>query len=316
LGHSEDRMTTKEKFSYGGQAVIEGVMMRGSRHMAIAVRHPNGQIILETEPLSSTLYNGLISKVPFVRGLTMLWDALGLGMKGLFFSADVALAEEEDVEMGGAVTWITVAISLLFAIGIFFVAPLLIVGFLDRYITSDLLSNLTEGAVRMVFFLAYLLIIGLIPEIQRVFAYHGAEHKTINAYEAGYPLEVDSVQKQTTLHPRCGTGFLLIVIVLSVFVFALLGRPWLPIRILSRILLVPVIAMLAYEFIKFSAARLDNPLIRLLVLPGLKLQYLTTREPDDDMIEVAIAALKRVLVLEGLAEEEPIEVVSWAPQQI
>jgi len=239
-------------------------------------------------------------------------------MRSLFFSADIALTEEEDVDFGGPVTWITVAISVLFSIAIFFVAPLLIVGFADRYISSDLVSNLVEGGIRMLFFLIYLLAIGFIPDIQRVFAYHGAEHKTINAYEAGLPLEVDAVQSRKTLHPRCGTGFLLIVIVMSVLVFSLLGRPWLPLRILSRVLLVPVIAMLAYEFIKFSAARLENPLIRLLVVPGLKLQYLTTREPDDGMIEVAIAALKHVLVLEGLEKadiETGADTISWAPQR-
>jgi len=286
--------------------------------MAVAVRHPDGHIVLHTEPLSSAIYGAGISKFPFLRGLTMLWDAVGLGMRGLFFSADVALAEEDDVEFGGVVVWTTVALSLLLGIGLFFVLPLVIVGFLDQYITSDLLSNLVEGAIRMAFFLVYLLAMGLIPDIRRVFSYHGAEHKTINAYEADVPLEVEAVQTCATLHPRCGTGFLLIVIVLSVFVFSLLGRPWMPVRILSRIVLVPVIAMLAYEFIKFSASRLDNPLVRMLVLPGLKLQYLTTREPDDSMIEVAIAALKRVLVLEGLEEpeqEQEEDAVSWVAQQ-
>jgi uncharacterized protein YqhQ len=319
LAHCTGHMrSSQEKFNYGGQAVIEGVMMRGSQHMAVAVRHPDGHIVLHTEPLSSVVYGGGISKFPFLRGLTMLWDALGLGMRGLFFSADVALAEEDDVEFGGVVAWTTVALSLLLGIGLFFVLPLVIVGFLDQYIASDLLSNLVEGAIRMAFFLVYLLVMGLIPDIRRVFSYHGAEHKTINAYEADVPLEVEAVQTCTTLHPRCGTGFLLIVIVLSVFVFSLLGRPWMPVRILSRIVLVPLIAMLAYEFIKFSAARLDNPVVRLLVLPGLKLQYLTTREPDDSMIEVAIVALKRVLVLEGLEEVDPKqeeEAVSWVAQQ-
>ncbi len=311
-------MSTEEKFNYGGQAVIEGVMMRGSRHMAVAVRHPNGSIVLHTEPLSASVYGGMISRFPFLRGLTLLWDALGLGMRSLFFSADVALAEEEDVQFDGLVTWGTIALSLILGIGLFFVTPLLIVGLMDRHITSDLLSNLLEGGIRLAFFLAYLLLMGLIPEIRRVFAYHGAEHKTINAYEVGLPLDVESVQSCTTLHPRCGTGFLLIVVVLSVFVFSLLGRPWLPIRILSRVLLVPVIAMLAYEFIKFSAAHLDNPLVRLFVLPGLKLQHLTTRSPDDSMIEVAVAALKRVLVLEGLEDvelEREVKTVPWSAQQ-
>lgn len=291
-------------FNYGGQAVIEGVMMRGSKYMAVAVRHPSGNILIHSELLTARIYAGWLSKLPFVRGLTMLWDALVLGVRTLMFSADVALAEEEDVTFGGPLVWGTFIISLLFGVGFFFLTPLLLVGLVDRYITSALLSNVIEGLIRLAFFLAYVAAIGLLPDIRRVFAYHGAEHKTINAYEDGAPLEPQAVRNYSTAHTRCGTGFLLVVMVLFIFLSALLGRPPMVLRFLSRLLLIPIVAGLAYEFIKFSAAWYQrSPLIRVLIAPGLALQSLTTREPDDSMLEVAIAALKRVLAGEGLLEE-------------
>ncbi len=288
------------EFNYGGQAVIEGVMMRGQKRMALAVRSPTGEIVIHSEPLNSKIYGGLISKLPFLRGVIMLWDALVLGMRALLFSADVALEEEEDVEFSGPVAWGSVAISLIVGVGIFLVAPLLVVGLVDRYITSSLVSNILEGLIRLAFFLIYVYAIGLIPDIQRVFAYHGAEHKTINAYEDGVPLEVEAIEAYNTAHSRCGTGFLLIFAVVAIFVFSLLGRPPLLLRIASRLVLIPVIAGLTYELIKFSAAHRDNRLISAVVLaPSLALQRLTTREPDESMLEVAIAALQHLLAIEG-----------------
>ena len=291
-------------FNYGGQAVIEGVMMRGSKIMAVAVRHPSGEIIIHSEPLTARIYTSRWGKLPLVRGLALLWDALVLGIRTLIFSADVALAEEEEVHFGGPLVWGTLLISLLFAVGFFFLTPLLLVSLVDRYITSSLLSNVIEGVIRLALFLTYVVAIGWLPDIRRVFAYHGAEHKTINAYEDGAPLEPGAVRAYSTAHTRCGTGFLLVVMLMYILLSALLGRPTLVLRLLSRLLLIPVVAGLAYEFMKFSAVRCrSNALIRALIAPGLALQSLTTREPDDSMVEVAIAALKEVLAGEGLLEE-------------
>jgi uncharacterized protein YqhQ len=293
------------KFNYGGQAVIEGVMMRGSKGMAVAVRQPDGEMLVHTEPLNPRIYAGSVSQWPFLRALPMLWDALVLGMKTLMFSADVALAEEEDkVEFKGPLAWGTMAVSMTLAVALFFVTPLLLTGLVDRYIESALLSNLMEGTIRLLFVIGYIWAVGFMPDIRRVFAYHGAEHKTINAYEADAPLEPAVVKTFTTVHPRCGTGFLLVVMVISVLLFSLLGRPPMLWRILSRIVLIPVVAGLGYEVIKFGAAHRHNHLVRWTLSPSLALQRLTTREPDLEMLEVAITALRRVLVEEGLESEQ------------
>jgi uncharacterized protein YqhQ len=289
---------SKREFSYGGQAVMEGVMMRGSNTMAVAVRQPDGEILVHTEPLNEYIYAGPWSKVPFLRALTSLWDVLVLGIRTLMFSAEVALGEEEEIEFTGPVAWGTVAVSFAFGIGLFFVGPLLLVGAIDRYIESSFVSNVVEGVIRMAVFVAYLWLIGFIPDIRRVFAYHGAEHKTINAYESGADLTLESVGRQTTAHYRCGTAFLLSVMVISILVFSLLGRPPMALRILSRIVLIPVVAGLAYEYIKFTNRYRHNRLIRAIAAPNLALQRLTTREPDSSMLEVSITALERVLETE------------------
>lgn len=290
-------------FNYGGQAVIEGVMMRGAQKMCVAVRAPDDKIVVHCEPLNPRIYASFISKVPFVRGLTMLWDTLGLGIRTLLFSADVAVKEEE-VEFTGPVAWGTIAFSLMAAIAIFFVGPLLLLGLVDRLIASSFLSNLLEGVLRLALFLGYVWAIGYIPDIRRVFGYHGAEHKTVNTYEAGEELSTEAVARHSVVHPRCGTAFMLVVMIVAILIFALLGRPPLPLRILSRIVLIPVIAGVAYEFIKFSAAHQDHWLMRLLIAPGLWLQGFTTRQPDASMLEVAIAALQRLLVEEHLIAAE------------
>jgi uncharacterized protein YqhQ len=308
------------EFNYGGQAVMEGVMMRGSKSMAVAVRKPDGEILVHTEAVDPRIYTGPASRWPFLRALPMLWDTLVLGMRTLMFSADVALAEEEELEFKGPLAWGTMAVSLAVGVTVFFVTPLLLVGLVDRYIASDILSSLVEGIIRLLLIVAYIWAVGLMPDIRRVFAYHGAEHKTINAYEAGAPLEAAAVKTFTTLHPRCGTGFLLVVAVISILLFSLLGRPGMVWRILSRILLIPVVAGLGYEVIKFGAAHRNNRLVRWFLAPSLALQRLTTREPDLDMLEVAIAALKRVLAEEGLSPTsakpavQPTEAVASLPR--
>jgi uncharacterized protein YqhQ len=290
----------QKQFSYGGQAVMEGVMMRGSQAMAVAVRQPDGEIVMHTEPLNPRIYQSMLSRIPFLRALTSLWDALVLGVRTLMYSAEVALGEEEKVEFNGPIGWGTVAFSLALGIGLFFVVPLLLVDMAEQHITSSLLSNVVEGVIRLVIFLAYVWLIGFIPDIKRVFAYHGAEHKTINAYEAGVELTPANVARFSTAHFRCGTAFLLTVMVISILFFALLGQPPLGLRILSRIVFLPVVAGIAYEFIKFTSRHQDNPIVRAIAAPNLALQRLTTREPDESMLEVSIAALQRVLEAESL----------------
>jgi uncharacterized protein YqhQ len=299
------------KFYYGGQAVIEGVMMRGRRQMAVAVRAPDGQVVVHEEPLAAAIYTHNWGQWPFVRGVTMLWDALGLGMRALLWSADVAVKEEgqEEVQFTGPVAWTTVAVALAFAIGIFFFLPTLAAKWLSPLGAGALLVSLIEGVIRLVLFLLYLWGIGFMPDIRRVFAYHGAEHKTINAYESGAPLTPASITRFTTAHTRCGTSFLLSVMIISIFVFAPFHFDNLFLRLASRLILIPVVAGIAYEFMRFTAAHTDSPLVRLLIAPGLSLQRLTTRQPDDAMIECAIAALKPVLAADGIELDAPTEAV-------
>jgi uncharacterized protein YqhQ len=290
-------------FNYGGQAVIEGVMMRGRKYMAVAVRNPEGEIVLHSEPLPPRIYASFINKVPFIRGFVLLWDALVLGMRTLMFSAEVAVGEE-DVEFSGPIAWGTIAVSLTLALAIFFVSPLMLIGLIGKFIDVPILvQHLIEGVVRLALFLVYVWAIGFLEDVKRVFAYHGAEHKAINAYEQGVELIPEKVAQCSIVHPRCGTAFLLIVMVISIFVFALVGDPSLWIKIASRIVLIPVIAGIAYEFLKFSAAHQNNPIIKVLIAPGLALQGMTTREPDLSMLEVSIAALNKLLTEEQLAAE-------------
>ncbi len=294
------------KTYYGGQAVMEGVMMRGRTTMSVAVRAPNGEIAVYHEELEGSSFVNQVRPLPFVRGIFMLWDTMVLGMRALVFSANVGLSEEEDVEgleegegaLSGFALWATVAVSILFSIGLFFVLPLVAIHFLDQYIGSAIVSNVIEGLIRLGLLVGYMLILRSVKDVKRVFMYHGAEHKTINAYEAGDPLDVEHVRRHSLQHTRCGTGFLLVVVLISIVVFALLGRPDFLLRVLSRILLVPVIAAIAYEFIKWSAGHDKNRFVRILIAPSMALQRLTTSEPDGSMLEVAIVSLKRVLVAE------------------
>lgn len=298
------------KHYYGGQAVIEGVMMRGRKTMAVAVRNPQGNIVLHTEPLTARIYTSNWGKWPFVRGLALLWDALGLGMRALMWSAEVSVQEDEEehVEFSGPVAWTTIASSLGFAILIFFLLPTFASRWLATYVNDNVwVDAVFEGLLRLILFVLYIWGIGQIPEIKRVFGFHGAEHKAINAYEAGAPLKVESVREYSLQHVRCGTSFLLYVLVISIILFAPLtfsqvepAALALVLRFVSRLLLVPVVAGIAYEIIRFSAAHAEQPLMRLLIAPGLALQKLTTREPDDEMIEAAIAALEPVLAADGI----------------
>ena len=291
-----------KSFHYGGQAVIEGVMIRGKEGVAISVRQPNGELSIERQPLAS-IYKGRLREMPLIRGIIALVETLVLGTQSLLHSAQVAAAEEVGEKIPTAVLWGTVAVSLAVGVALFFMVPLFATRYLiDPYINSALLSNIFEGLIRIGIFIAYLKLISLIPDIKRVFAYHGAEHKVVNAYEAGVPLEVESVKKYSTAHARCGTAFLFIVLIVAIFVFALVPQPTLWIRILSRIALIPVIAVISYEIMKFGASHIDNPIVRILLAPGLLLQAMTTREPDDGQLEAAISALNEVIKIDQTAD--------------
>jgi uncharacterized protein YqhQ len=307
-------MTTKLP-TYGGQAVIEGVMMRGAGNVAIAMRAPDRQIVLHTEKLGG-IYKTDIARIPFLRGLVMLWDALGLGMRALTISANLQTGEDEKLE--GPALYLMLGLSLLFGIGLFFILPAAVVYGIERLglgaaagpfsltrlpetsFWSPWIGNLLEGIVRLAILIGYIVLIGRMEDVRRVFGYHGAEHKTINAFEAGAELTPENVARHSIEHPRCGTAFLLTLILLSVLVFTLLGP--LPIlwRLATRILLIPILAALAYEYIRWTAANLGNPLVSWLVRPNLALQHLTTREPDLEMLEVAIASFEAMRREEGV----------------
>jgi len=296
------------EFHYGGQAVIEGVMMRGQKHMATVVRRPDGELTDSTQPLPS-LYTGRARSAPLLRGIIVLIEAMVLGVQTLMYSANVSL-EEEGEKVEGWFIWVTLAFSLVAAVAIFFVVPLFIT---DRIqLESNVIFHVIEGVIRLAIFIGYLKLISLLPDIKRVFAYHGAEHKTINAYEAGVPLEVEAVKEYSKAHTRCGSGFMFMVLLLAIVVFSLVGiaKPTFWMMLLSRILLVPVIAALGYEVIYFGARHTKNPLVRAIMAPGLWLQSMTTREPDDGQIEVAIAALNRVMEAEQVDETPAAEAVT------
>ena len=285
------------KLVVGGQAVIEGVMMRGPELTATAVRDPSGKIQVEVKPVHSISERFPILKKPFIRGTVSLIESLVIGMKSLSYSAKMAGEEDEqltDKEMAGTIVFALVLASILF------IAIPTGAAKLFHVITADpVFLNLMEGFLRLIIFLAYIWGISRMKDIRRVFQYHGAEHKTIHCYEAGLPLTVANVQQFSRLHPRCGTNFLLIVMLVSIFVFAFLGWPSLAERIASRILLLPVVAGISYEIIRL-AGRSDNKIIQTAIKPGLWLQYLTTRPPADDMVEVAIESVKAVLPKEEI----------------
>jgi uncharacterized protein YqhQ len=274
--------------TYGGQAVIEGVMMRGANGVAIAMRAPSNEIVIHTEKLGG-IYKTKLVKIPFLRGLVALWDALGLGIRALTISANTQTGEDEKLE--GPQLWFTLALSIGFAVSLFFLAPAAIGHFGETILSGNAwLGNLVEGIVRLIILVGYIWAVSLIPDVRRVFAYHGAEHKTINAFEAGVELTPENVSRFTLEHPRCGTAFLLTLVLLSVLFFALLGPLPIALRLASRILFLPVLAGIAYEYIRWTAKHMQSPLVRLLIAPNLALQRLTTREPNLDMLEVSIAA--------------------------
>ena len=307
-------MADESRFAYGGQAVIEGVMIRGRSHYSLAVRRPDGSIHRHWDRIGS-IYTGRGRRLPFLRGVLVLVETLVLGIKALHMSANLAVQEPGGDSKGDIPNWVlaaTLFTSLLLGLGVFFLLPLLIVWSIDSAVPSDLVSELIEGALRLVILVGYIWAISLLPDIKRVFAYHGAEHMAVHAYEAGLPLDVPNVRKFGTPHPRCGTAFLLTVMLVSVAVFILLMGPPMEYRILSRIVLIPVIAAISYEIIRFSGRHQHLPIGQVLAWPGLLLQRLTTRRPDDGQIEVAICAIEGALAADDGQEYTPTFGVSTA----
>lgn len=291
--------------AYGGQAVIEGVLMRGQSSVAMANRDPEGEIVITKEELTG-IYTSNIRKIPFLRGLVLLWDSLGLGMRFLTTSANIQTGEEEQLE--GPALYLTLGVSMVFGIGLFFLLPALLSGLMARFwAIQPWVINLIEGLIRLVLLIGYLWLIAKMPDIERVFMYHGAEHKTINAFEAGAELRPEVVKEYSLQHPRCGTSFILTLVLLSIIVFSLLGPLPLHWRLLSRLLMIPVLAGIAYEYIRLLSKHLDSGFVRFIIKPNLALQNMTTREPTEEMLEVAITAFDTMYAMEnGPKEELPV----------
>lgn len=293
-------MNIKPK-AVGGQAVIEGVMMKGTEDIAIAVRKPDGEIVVKKEKLKSNRKK--ISKIPIIRGMFTFVDSMVLGVNALLYSAEFVDVEEEEKKKASKldefleknIIWISVVISIVFSVGLFILLPTVLVGIFKAYIDNTLILNGIEGIVRIAIFLGYILAISGMKDIRRVFEYHGAEHKSIFCYEHGEELTVENVRKYGRLHPRCGTSFLFIVMIVSILLFSLFSWSGVLMRLLIRILLIPIVAGISYEIIKW-AGKSESKLSCIVSAPGMWLQKLTTREPDDKQIEVAVEALKNVLV--------------------
>jgi uncharacterized protein YqhQ len=290
------------RFSYGGQALIEGVMMRGRDAVAVALRHPDGRIVWAAERLDTGFHGNRLSRAPFVRGLVILYETLVVGTRWLIRAAGLQV-EDEGVEIGRGSVAIMLLITGALGIGLFFLLPLLVATAAAGNVQNDLVQHVIEGLVRVAIFLGYLALLARTPDVSRVFQYHGAEHMTIHALEHGDPLRPEAVRRYPTAHPRCGTEFLVVVILLSIIAFGLVGRQSLPVMILSRILLIPVIASVGYELLRLGARHRSNPVVRVVMWPGILVQMITTKQPTDDMIEVAIVAIEEALRADG--EEVP-----------
>jgi uncharacterized protein YqhQ len=296
-------MTEKKKQQpalYGGQAVIEGVMIRGRRTVALACRKPNGDIYLYREPLRSPLVRSRIARLPFVRGVVVLWESLDYGIRMLMRSAEVQLEQEEQLGKGG--NTVIMVVALVGALLLFIGVPYLATSLARAMIPSSVVLNVTEGLIRLALLIGYLIAISFLPDVRRVFAYHGAEHMTIHAFEHGDPLTPARIEPYPTAHPRCGTAFLLLVVVVSIVIFAFLPRVNLLIDLVVRLALVIPVASISYEALRLGAAHERSPVMRLLVAPGLLLQRVTTRRPDARMIEVAVASLEEAIAGDREAE--------------
>ncbi len=299
-------MSEKKLPSYGGQALIEGVLMRGSSHVVASMRAPDGHIEVVHEELGG-IYKSWIRKVPVLRGLIVLWDSLGLGMRFLTVSANVQTGEDDKIE--GPQMILTLLLSFGIAILFFFIGPAWIAQVIENNThMSQWVSNFFEGFLRLAVVIGYMLLVSRMKEIKRVFRYHGAEHKTINAFDNGLDVTIENVRKQSRIHPRCGTAFMVTVVLISVILFIIIGpfTTTLASRLISRVLLIPVIAGISYEYIQWNAKHLNNPVIKILYYPNLMVQKITTAEPDDSMLEIGIESLKQAIAADEeakLAEE-------------
>ena len=299
-------MPEKKKFSYGGQAVLEGVMIRGRSAVVTAIRRPGGNIAIDSKPVP-TIEKSRARRIPFVRGVVVLFESLILGLNSLMYSANVALEEEQE-QLSNKALWGMIAVGAILVIAVFFIAPLFLTKLVNSFLPNSLAFALIEGIIRIAIFIAYLKLIGLMPDVKRVFTYHGAEHKTVNAFEAGVPLEPDAIQAYSRAHVRCGTSFLFFVLIVAILVFSLVGRQVLWLMVLYRIVLLPVIMGIGYEIIYFGARHTNNWLMKIVLTPGLWLQSLTTGEPDNRQLEVAIAAMNKAVEIDR-AEEAPAPAV-------
>jgi uncharacterized protein YqhQ len=297
-------MADKKKYNYGGQAVIEGVMIRGRTSVVTAIRRPGGDIAVNAKPVPA-VNKSRLRRIPFIRGVVILIEAMVLGMQTLQYSANIALEEEQE-ELSSKALWGMIALGMVLVVALFFIAPLFLTNLADKYLLGkdSPLFFIIEGVIRLAIFIGYLKLISLMADIKRVFTYHGAEHKTVNAYEAGVPLEVEAIKTHSTAHVRCGTSFLFLVLVVAIVVFSFVGfhNRWL--MVLSRIVLIPVIMGIGYEIIYFGARHTGNRLVKIILAPGLWLQSMTTGEPDDRQIEVAIAAMNKAVEIDRAEEAE------------
>jgi len=291
------RLTAKEKkepsLAFGGQAVMEGVMMRSKDHMVVCVRQPNNEIVTKTEELHSLSEKYSFLKLPFLRGILALFETLYSGIKGIYFSANAAFGDDEEEEsLNPKEIAVVVAVAICLSILLFSVTPFFLTSLLN--FGGGVLFNIVEGIVRLSFLLAYLAAVSLVGDFKRIFQYHGAEHTAINAYESGVELNVENARKYSRFHARCGTSFLLIVTLISILFFSIMPSSTYLVRLAYRVVLIPVISAVSYEILKLSDKYRNSRIMKVLVAPGLALQHLTTRQPDDDMIEVAIKAVKEV----------------------
>jgi uncharacterized protein YqhQ len=286
------------RFAYGGQALIEGVMMRAKDGIAVAVRAPDGRIGVETAPLAGRAHASRAARLPFLRGLVVLYEQFTVGVVWLYRTASIGIVEKTGMEIGPRTIALSMAFALAFTLGLFLVLPLLLASSVAKP-DAGVGQHLLEGAIRIGVFLAYLLLVGQTRQLGRVFRYHGAEHMTIHALEAGEALTIENVRRHPTAHPRCGTEFLIIVFVMAILAFSIVGKGDPLFMVGSRLILVPVLAGVSYELLRYLARHRDNVIMRALAAPGIWVQMITTKQPDDAMIEVAIASLREALVADG-----------------
>jgi uncharacterized protein YqhQ len=293
-------MAEKKKFNYGGQAVIEGVMIRGRTSMVTAVRRPSGEITTDIKPLPSTT-TSKARRIPFIRGVVVLIEAMVLGIQSLYHSANISM-EEEGVKISTKAIWGMMAVAVILVVLLFFIAPLFLTSWISTNIPNTIVFNIIEGVIRLAIFIGYIKLISYMPDIKRVFTYHGAEHKAVNAYEAGVPMEVNAIKGYSRAHVRCGTSFLFLVFIVAIIVFTFVGRQELWLMVISRVVLIPVIMGVGYELIYFGARHSRNWFIKIILAPGLWLQAMTTGEPDDTQLEVAIAAINKAVEIDAAEE--------------